>query len=116
MNNSESPGVVARLNGTLDQRRPDVDAVDHRRSGHGRQRTCRPVAELTADDRQQSAARHRTAHRRELHPDTTQSQPDNLPSIEDRGQTDRVTTPTPAALRRWPRPRHAARLATLARS
>ena len=38
-----------------------------------------------------------------------------LPSIDDRGQTDRVTTPTRAGLRRcrWLRPRHAARLAAL---
>ena len=38
-----------------------------------------------------------------------------LPSIGDRGQTDRVTTPTRAGLRRcrWLRPRHAARLAAL---
>ena len=40
---------------------------------------------------------------------------DNLPSTEDRRQTDRVATPARAGLRRccW---RHAARLATLARS
>jgi len=38
-------------------------------------------------------------------------------SIEDRGKTARVTTLTRAGLRRcrWPRPRHAARLAALAR-
>jgi len=38
--------------------------------------------------------------------------------IDDRGQTDRVITPTHAGLRRcrWHRPRHAARLAALARS
>jgi len=50
------------------------------------------------------------------------TQLERLPSIEDRGQTDRprqcVTTPTRAGLRRclWPRPRHAARLDALARS
>ena len=33
--------------------------------------------------------------------------------INNIGQTDRVTTPTRAELRRWPRPRHTARLAAL---
>jgi len=37
-------------------------------------------------------------------------------SVEDRGQTDRVSTPTRARLRRWRRPRHAARFAALLRS
>ena len=39
-------------------------------------------------------------------------------SFKDRGQTDCVTTRTRIGLRCccWPRPRHAARLATLARS
>ena len=48
----------------------------------------------------------------------TETQATKLPSIEDRGQTDRVTTPTRVRLRRycWPRPRHAARLTALARS
>ena len=43
---------------------------------------------------------------------------DRLPSIEDRGQTDSVTTPTRAELRRcsWPRSRHAAPLTALVRS
>ena len=41
-----------------------------------------------------------------------------MPSTEDRGHTDRVTTHACSRLRRyrWPRPRHAARLAALARS
>jgi len=45
--------------------------------------------------------------------------PEKLPSIDGRGQTDRVTTPASAELLRpclWPRLRHAARLAVLARS
>jgi len=43
---------------------------------------------------------------------------EKLPSVKDRGQTARVTTPTRARLRRyrWPRPSHDARLAALARS
>ena len=39
-----------------------------------------------------------------------------LTLLEDRVQTDRATTPTRAGLRRWHRPRHAARLAARARS
>jgi len=41
-----------------------------------------------------------------------------LDSTADRGQTDSVTTPTRAGFRScgWPRPRHAARFAALARS
>ena len=41
---------------------------------------------------------------------------EKLSLIEDRGQTDRVTTPTRAALRHWHGPHHAARLAALVRS
>jgi len=40
----------------------------------------------------------------------------NLFSIKDRGQSDRVTTTTRSVRCKWPRPRHAARLAALARS
>ena len=43
---------------------------------------------------------------------------EKLPPVKNRGQTDRVTTPTRAGLRRcrWPRLRHDAPLAALARS
>ena len=49
---------------------------------------------------------------------TGRDRPFPLSSIEDQGQTDRVTTPTRAGLRRcrWPRPSHAARLVALARN
>ena len=70
----------------------------------GRRRRCTALSSKCAQCRVYEAE-HRLIRTRE-----------KLPSIEDRGQTDRVTTPTRAGLRRWRRSRHAARLAELARS
>ena len=60
-----------------------------------------------------------TANRSELNSDPTTHHSiilEKLPSVQDRGQTGRVTTPARAVIQPLPRPRHAARLASLARS